>query len=91
MLAGTSRGEAMAKQYCNAKQALTTKPLLTCALLCLVSVAVLTPSATAELVPPVSATTIKCYGCDDNANMLSIQASIDPIIDPNIFSAGLEQ
>ena len=29
--------------------------------------------------------------CDDNGNMLSIQVSIDPIIDLNIFSAGLEQ
>ncbi len=81
----------MAQQYCNIEQALTHKLIPTLAVLCLVSVAVLTLSATAELVPTVSATTIKCYGCDDNANMLSIQASIDPIIDPNIFSAGLEQ
>jgi len=81
----------MVRQYCNAKQALTTRPLLTFALLCLVSVAVLTPAATAEFLPPASATTIKYYGCDDNGNMLSIQVSIDPIIDPNIFSAGLEQ
>ena len=81
----------MVRQYCNAKQALTTKPLLTFALLCLVSVAVLTPAATAELLQPASATTIKCYSCDDNGNMLSIRVSIDPNIDSNIFSAGLEQ
>ena len=51
----------------------------------------MTPAANAELLPPASATTIKCYGCHDNGNMPSIQVSIDPIIDPNIFSAGLEQ
>ena len=81
----------MAQQYCNIEQALTHKLIPTLAVLCLVSVAVMTPAATADLVPPVSASTIKCYGCDDNGNMLSIQVSIDPIIDLNIFSAGLEQ
>ena len=81
----------MAKQYCNAKQAATSKRIPTLAVLCLVSVAVLTPAATAEFLPPASATTIKCYSCDDNGNMLSIRVSNDPNIDSNIFSAGLEQ
>jgi len=60
-------GEAMAKQYCNAEQADTSKLIPTLAVLCLMSVAVLTPAATAELLLPASATTIKCYGCYDCA------------------------
>ena len=81
----------MAKQYCSAEQADASKLIPTLAVLCLVSVAVMTPAATAEFLPPTSATTIKCYSYDDNGNILSIQVSIDPIIDSNIIFDGLEQ
>jgi len=44
MLARKSRGEAMAQQYCNAEQTDTPKLIPTLVVLCLLSVAVLTPT-----------------------------------------------
>ena len=45
-------GEAMAKQICNAEQALTPKLIQTLAILCLVSVAVLTPAGALAATQP---------------------------------------